>query len=522
MSEEKIENGENALDNISLDQLKAQAKNVESAAPAEAPKEAPKAEPAGDAVFDFGDDTAEAAPAPAPAKTIAETAAPAVKAEPTKEELGGGIVIDNEPEGPKQEGIAVGPMNGETQENVAKTMKEMDDMIDIAKKVSAAKGNVVKAPDLTVEVLMDKTGMSSVEFTTEEKEKLSVAKKINVVEIDTKKLASIKVNRPKALKAKTLIQKTFDRQYASFVAAASGYLGKMRNMSSLEVINLITINSNAKNSTEALMQKASLIYEKLKEASIGEFDSFDDFCKKTAVNDLNVMVYALIRATYPDEEEIVLNCANPKCTHKDKDENGNVIDVPNQFTYKYKNTELILTKDISDKLRTAAQNIYEHQYTIEDANAEAQNAPIYNEKSFALSDDQRIIVTVHCPTIYTAAENVTKRIDMSDIKDKATYQPAIELGMFVSSILLQDEETGEYNEFTDIENIVEIIYNMTDDELEVLSQIISDNVLDYQYKYGFKAENVVCPHCGQAFKNDVEVEIDRLLFIQVQRHTING
>ena len=29
MSEEKIENGENALDNISLDQLKAQAKNVE-------------------------------------------------------------------------------------------------------------------------------------------------------------------------------------------------------------------------------------------------------------------------------------------------------------------------------------------------------------------------------------------------------------------------------------------------------------------------------------------------------------
>jgi len=520
MSEEKIENGENALDNISLDQLKSQAQNVETAK-AEEPK---KEEPAGDSVFDFGDDTkAEAAPVPAAPKTIAETAAPDVKAEPTKEELGGGIIIEEDPNAKKPEdGIKVGPMAGETQENVAKTMQEMDQMIDIAKKVSAAKGEVVKTPDLTVEVLMDKTGMSSVEFTAEEKEKMSVAKKINVVEIDTKKLASLKVNKPKALKAKTLIQKTFDRQYASFVAAASGYLGKMRNMSSLEVINLITINANAKNSTEALMQKASLIYEKLKEASIGEFESFDDFCKKTAVNDLNVMVYALIRATYPDEEEIVLNCANPKCVHKEKDAEGKVIEVPNQFTYKYKNTELILTKDISEKLRTAAQNIYEHQYTIEDANTAAQDAPIYNSKTFALDEDQRIIVTVHCPTIYTAAENVTKRIDMSEIKDKATYQPAIELGMFVENIMLADDETGEYNQYTDIENIVEIIYNMTDDELEVLSQIISDNVLDYQYKYGFKAENVVCPHCGQPFKNDVEVEIDRLLFIQVQRHTING
>ncbi len=75
---------------------------------------------------------------------------------------------------------------------------------------------------------------------------------------------------------------------------------------------------------------------------------------------------------------------------------------------------------------------------------------------------------------------------------------------------------------TNVKDIVDVIYNMSDAQLEVFSTVLNDNILDYQYKYGFKASTVICPHCGKHFKNDVPVEIEYLLFLQAQRHMTNG
>lgn len=487
-------------------------------------KQEPKAEENDGISFDFGEDEA-AVPTPEPPKAEDFQQPVAKQKAPSKEELGGGIVVENKKEeGPQ--GPIVGPLGPGSQAaaDVAKTMKEMDMMTDIGRKVAIAKGQVAKPENITVEILLDKTGMKNVEFTKEEKEKMTKARKIKVVEIDDVEMKSVTATRPKATKSRTLIQKAFSKNYAPFVAVASGYLGKVRNLSSMEVVNLISINENNKGMAETLQQKASLVYSKLQEVSFGQFMNFDDFCKRTASLDMNVMLYGLIRATYPEDEDIMMNCQNPKCQHKSKTKNrqtGEFIMEPNQFKHSYKNTDILLSHKISDKLRAEMERVYDASGTKESALECSANSILNTVKSFKFGDEGEVIIDIYCPSIYDMIEKVASKISPDDYANPAAYGPAINLASFVKSIRLKNED-GKYDLFDNIKDLVEIVYQMDEAELDVLAEVIDENVLTYQYSYGFKADTVVCSHCGQAFANDVPVEIENLLFLQAQRHMTNG
>ena len=440
----------------------------------------------------------------------------------TKEELGGGIIIEEKPK--EKEGLTIGPMaeGSEIQQHVKEAEKMLDDMGEVAKKRMAIEGKGRKAVNTVVEILMDKTGMRSVEFTNEEREKLRVSKKIKVVQVDEHKLKSVKMTKPKAIRQKTLIEKAFSRQFAPFVAAASGYVGKMRNLSSIEIINLITIDERENmNSAEKLSQKASLVWSKLVECSTGEFKSFDDFAKNTAEIDLPVFIYALTRATYPDKETLLMNCGNPECTRKVRDENGRIVTRPNQFNHEYSNTEILLVDRISDKLKDEAERIYQASFTVEDALKAREEAIINKSFRFALGEDEDIIIDVYCPSIYDVIENFERKIEGSQYVEEEVYEGLITTARYIRSIALKNDETGEYDMFDDAVTIIDILARMNQEILEVVQQCITDNIFEYMYRYGFKASSVVCPICGHAFTEDVVINIERLLFLEAQRHMIN-
>lgn len=440
----------------------------------------------------------------------------------TKDEIGGGIIIENAPK--TQEGVTVGPMaaGSDTQKNVQEAEKNLDMMGEVAKKRMAIEGKGRKAVNTVVEVLMDKTGMRSVEFTSEEREKLRVSKKIKVVQVDEHKLKSVKMSKPKAIHQKTLIEKAFSKQFAPFVAAASGYVGKMRNLSSIEIINLITLDERENmNSAEKLSQKASLVWSKLVEASTGEFKSFDDFAKNTAEIDLPVFIYALTRATYPDKETLLMNCGNPECTRKVRDENGRVVTRPNQFNHEYSNTEILLVDRISDKLKDEAERIYQASFTVEDALKARQDAILNKTFRFALGEDEDILIDVYCPSIYDVIENFERKVEGSQYAEDEVYEGLITTARYIKSIALRNEDTNEYDMFDDAVAIIDILARMNQEVLEVVQQCITDNVFEYMYRYGFKASSVVCPICGHAFTEDVVINIERLLFLEAQRHMIS-
>lgn len=452
------------------------------------------------------------------AHVIQDPTTPAPRREPTAEELGGGIIIENKPK--KPEGPVVGPMaeGSDTQERVKEAERRLDDMAEVAKKRMAVEGVKRKKTSTVIEILMDKTGMRSVEFTSEERKKMALSKKIKVVQVDEQRLKSVKMNRPKAIKQKTIIEKAFSRQFAPFVAAASGYVGKMRNLSSVEIINLLTIDERETVSAERLSQKASLIWSKLVECSIGNFTSFDEFAKNTAEIDLPVFLYAIIRATYPDKETLLMNCGNPDCTRKVRDENGKIVSRPNQFNHEYSNTDILLIDRISDKLKDEAERIYQNSFTVEDAKKAREDSIINKTFRFALGEDEDILVDIYCPSVYEAIENFERKIESSEYVDDEVYSGLITTARYIKSINLKDEDTGEYDTFDDAMAVLDILARMPQEVLEVVQQCIADNIFDYMYRYGFKASSVVCPICGHAFAEDVTINIERLLFLEAQRH----
>ena len=125
------------------------------------------------------------------------------------------------------------------------------------------------------------------------------ADKIKLVEVNEERLKSIEIRKPKKDNVRTIIERTYDKSFSPFVAIASGYTGKMRNLSSMEVINLVSARERSETNAEYILQQWSLIYSRLRETSIGDFDSFDEFIKNSAIIDLENYLYAIIAATYP-------------------------------------------------------------------------------------------------------------------------------------------------------------------------------------------------------------------------------
>ena len=438
-------------------------------------------------------------------------------------EVESGIIVEHKPE-EKNSGINVGPLapGSETLENVKKTEKELDDLIEVAKQRRLADGGKREPTVTTVEVLIDKLGMRTVEFTDEERTKMRIAKKIKVTQIDDKSLKSIKMNKPKAIRQKTLIEKAFSRQFAPFIAVASGYTGKMRNLSSVEIINLISIDEREDmDSAEKLSQKATLIYNKLEESSIGKFKSFDEFAKKTAEIDLPVFIYAITRATYPDKETLLMNCSNPDCTRRTRDENGKITNLPTQFNHEYSNNEILLVDRISDKLKDEAARIYDASFTVEDSKAACEEAILNKQFRFALGEDSEIIIDIYCPSIYEVINDYERKIADSPYLENDVYMGLITTARYIKAVHLKDDENEEYNSFDDPSMILEILTKMDQEVIEVVQQCISDNIFEYMYRYGFKASSVVCPVCGHAMTEDVVINIDRLLFLEARRHLIN-
>ena len=508
----KLETG-GVLESVDLKTLTEQAKQEKETGMTLEPSDAKE----GQDVFNWGDEVPGDTGEPVKIQTKQE-----VKInEPSKEEIGGGVIVDNAPK--RADGIVIGPMANDTHTTAMNDkVKEFNDLIEVGRKLALARGERPVELPTYVQIMIDKLGLDKVEFTEEEKAKLKVAKEIKVVAIDTQELAGIKIIKPKAKKMKKAIEKTFDRQFAPFVGVASGYLGKMRNLSSFEVINLMSIDEVIKDNADAVLQKCTLLYNKLKETSIGAFESFDDFIKSTAYIDIQVMMYAILTATYPGEEEILINCSNPKCVREINTKKGKQF-VPKQFPHKYSNKDLMLREKIDPELVEETIHIAEASPLLEDAQKYAKKKSIVNTvQRIALGEDKRVLVDIYCPSIYEWVERVARGIKEDSFSNPTAYAPAVNLSTFIKSVLIYDDEEEGYMLSDDILDIVEVVYAMSDDKLELLGEYIRQHITVYQYSYGFKASTLTCPHCGTTFKEDVPVELEQLLFLQAQRHITNG
>lgn len=365
-------------------------------------------------------------------------------------------------------------------------------------------------PQDVVNIYIDRAQVGELIFTPEQQKKLDFASKINIVEVTKSKFSSIKIKRFKIEEDKakeneakrerlTIINKAFDRTLSPFIAIGSGYLGKMGNCSVADVMKLGRQIDSGENLNSEL-ERWQLLYDKMKYCSIGKFKSFDEFLKNTAYDDYDNLYFALISASFPDKSSIDFTCN--KCKHK--------------FTETFSNKDLLITDNINDETMQTVQDIVNADTFIERAKEVHANALFNTISRIAINDDDlSILVDLYSPSAYDAIYRTYQ--DLTDPrKDDQIYEAYARLVKYVRAVYVAtDEEDGEfiYTEFTDSNDVFNIMSHFSDIQLNKIGLYMSESYLSHRYNYGLK--NITCPQC-KAVLGDYPVAMDTLLFLKVR------
>ena len=106
------------------------------------------------------------------------------------------------------------------------------------------------------------------------------------------------------------------------------------------------ISLNSENITfDQMHKKLSVIYNKMVNPSIGKFENFNDFLHKFAYVDIDLAVYGLVVASFPEVDDIPMTCQNPGCK--------------NSFNHKFSPRTLLRFENSSNKFLKAMKDVVE-------------------------------------------------------------------------------------------------------------------------------------------------------------------
>ena len=410
-------------------------------------------------------------------------------------------------------GVNVSGIQAETQDAVKKYLKEQDEEIAKLRKTKEemeAKGvaPAVKAsPQNIVNIYIDKAQVGNIALTPEQQKKVEMAQKIVINETTEMQYKTIKIRKADVdkdldrKKKATVIKHAFDRTLSPFVAIGSGYLGKMGNGTVVDILKLGHL-VEADTSLQTQLDRWSLLYDKMKYCSIGQFETFDDFLKNTAYTDYANLQFAFICATFPEDTTLQFTC--PKCK--------------TAFNYTIKNRDLLRTDMVT-------QEIAEQVHAIVDADTFIERAKEVHEKSLfnvvtrisASDTDNLILMDLYIPSAYDAIHRTYEELTNPKRNDE-DYSDYVDIVRMVKAVYIAEEdEDGEpvYEMFDDVNDIFEIVSHFNESQLTKISQYLNNSFISHQYTYGIK--DVVCPNekCKHHL-GEYPMNMDLLLFHKVR------
>ena len=297
----------------------------------------------------------------------------------------------------------------------------------------------------------------------------------------------------------------------------SGYRCVMRSINWFDFIKLTAPSSQ--NGSDNELKKWSVIYDHLKNPSIGEFKDLEDFMKKTKYQDRELLMWGLLVATADDEETLSITCGNPNCKKQIKiNYNPRTIlhtdneHIPSWYIPAY---EAAVGPD--------AVKIWE----------EANN----KRRRYRLPNTG-IIVEINEPSAY---EFITQKLplindlykrfrpdgDMTELDphdvSMADFDYLSAHALFISAMTIVREENGKPKEyrFTNWEQIEEIVTKALDaGDSGILLKII-EKTRENVSPISFRVENINCPSCGRHEEYIPINDIGTSLLFQVSRRLSN-
>lgn len=356
---------------------------------------------------------------------------------------------------------------------------------------------------LIATVLIDKTNLGGeFAFTEEERDKLFMSTEIHLKEIENIELSTLKVRKADKSFVEAASEYQFSSSQTMMTFPASRFRAEMAGLTYGEMgdISLNTLD-NDNISFEQVRKKLTVIYNKMRNPSCGKFESFDDFLKKFAYVDLDLAVFGLVVSSFPEVDDIPMNCQNPKCKKS--------------FNHRFSPRSLLRLDKCSRKF------LDDMKLIVESDNASLpsliETSPTQNYKMIRLPMSKFIIklgIASAYDYLYTIVDNTLGNKFEEEHPDDVNgiLQINSVLLSLIRSVLVP--EGDEYVEYDQFEDMIHALYSIKPEEIKILSTILQK--YNNTYAVPFELIDITCPHCGTKTKS-IPIDINYLVFLKYQR-----
>ena len=391
-------------------------------------------------------------------------------------------------------GEKVATVSLNTQETEEKSSEEFKKETEESNKVDEERKAIIN-------VLIDKTGLGGdFKFTDEEKEKISSSTEIRLKEVEEMDLSTITVKKADKSFLESVNEFQISSSKVPVVFPASRFKAYMTGLSYGEMGDISLNNENV--TFDQLQKKLTVIYNKMINPSIGNFESFEDFLKKFAYIDIDLAVYGLVVATFPEIDDIPLTCNNETCKRS--------------FNHKYSPRTLIRFNNANEKFLNAMKDVVECQAADSDKLIESSPVRVHKRIRLPLSG---FIVEIGIASaydyLYTIVDNIIGdkfKDDHPDDVNGILQINATLLGLIRAVYVPSDD--GSYTMFDEFEDMINALYMVKPEEISILASLLQKYT--DSYTVDFELFDIKCPHCGTETKR-IPLDINSLVFLKYQR-----
>ena len=346
-----------------------------------------------------------------------------------------------------------------------------------------------------VNILIDKTGFE------EEKSRIFKASKINITEVEDVDLSSIKVIAPKKSFVDSVSELELSSMRVPIAFPASRFRAYMTGLSYGEMIDLQLSTENV--TKDQLEKRLTVIYNKMVNPSCGKFESFEDFLRKFSYVDIDLAIYGLVIATFPEMESMNLECKRKGCGYT--------------FSHRYSPRSVIEFESADEQFLKIIEEISD--CPADKANDLFMQSPTRTHKRFKLPHSG-FIVEVGVASCYEWLYNVMDNLlgdtfqqkhadDINNILQLNTYLLSLVMGVFVPT------KNGGYLEYHDFEDMIQALYMIKPDEVPILTGLLDK--YNRLYSISFGIHDIECPYCHEKTAR-LPITPDEMVFMKYQAH----
>lgn len=405
------------------------------------------------------------------------------------------IPVDNAQPDPMLAAIANAPAAKSDSTNGGNTKKqpavldlgaaEVDAAIKAAEDVKSEVVEEETKPDVVIEVPIEKADTFMKTVPKETKEKISVAKKIKVNFVGDVTLPNT-VNRISNLSQyRRVAPKNVGNGLTQAALINSGYIGYFRPVGSLEWSMISPIQDEEGGVKYPDVGKiAQFCYNHLAYTSIGPL-SYVEFTEQTAYEDLDHILYTLMRGSQPDKQTVAFVCQRETCQR--------------EYSTTYYISELPDYDKMSPEAREQTMKISDAKDTIDDAKEVHNESPVMRKLVY----DAKSTGTIFVLKNFDIATIVDRMPILEEITRQYGEVVAI-LIQFTNEVYIKVADTGDpdkdYSISTDPAVIAEEYFRIDNEDKDGLADTLDVIPRFDPITYTIKGR-VVCSHCGNVLIN---------------------